>query len=273
MLAVDQREAMRAMLAEHQSEPVTDLQVTEFKLAAARTLTPYASAVLLDKQFVLDRAIEERAVAPECALIVAADEFIPSATEIVSDVQIDPAVDAERYRKQGAQALKLLVIYRPDTAPGPRVAMVEEFIEQCRSHGLISIIEPLSRAPLSGGSWDWDAGVLAAAREVGSLGADLYKAEMPLHGDGTEQELRSACAAITQTVASPWVVLSSGVHRDRFPHAVSQACAEGASGFLAGRAVWSACIGATDPARALKEDAVRRLEVLCETVDDAIARR
>src|SRR5687768_3970599 len=52
MLAVDQREAMRAMFAEHQSEPVSDEQVTGFKLAATRTLTPYASAVLLDKQFV-----------------------------------------------------------------------------------------------------------------------------------------------------------------------------------------------------------------------------
>ena len=36
MLAVDQREALRAMLAEHQADPVTDEQVIEFKLQAAR---------------------------------------------------------------------------------------------------------------------------------------------------------------------------------------------------------------------------------------------
>jgi sulfofructosephosphate aldolase len=273
MLAVDQREAMRAMFAEHQSEPVSDEQVTGFKLAATRTLTPYASAVLLDKQFVLDRAIAERAVAPGCALIAAADEFIPSAEELVADVRIDAAVDPAYYRDRGVQALKLLVIYRPDGDPSPRISMVEEFVDRCRSNGLISIIEPVSRAPLTESDWDWNSGVLAAARELGVLGADLYKAEMPLRGEGSDDEVRAACAAITETVATPWVVLSSGVHRDRFARAVALACAEGASGFLAGRAVWSACIGAPDPLQALRQDAVGRLQLLCETVDDAVTGR
>jgi sulfofructosephosphate aldolase len=34
MLAIDQRESMRAMFAETQSTPVSDQQLTEFKLAA-----------------------------------------------------------------------------------------------------------------------------------------------------------------------------------------------------------------------------------------------
>lgn len=272
MLAVDQREAMRAMFAEHQTEPVTDAQVTEFKLAATRALTPYASAVLLDRQFVLDRAIEESAVAPDCALIAAADEFIPGPRELVADVRIDEAVDPAHYRARGAQALKLLVIYRPDGDSAARIDMVEEFVNRCSRNGLISIIEPVSRAPLADPEWDWDQGVLAAARELGGLGADLFKAEIPLHGEGDEDRVRAGCAAITEAVDSPWVVLSSGVHRDRFPRAVELACAEGASGFLAGRAVWSACIAEPDPLEALGEDAVRRLEMLCQTVDDAVAR-
>lgn len=271
MLAVDQREAMRAMFAEHQSAPVTDQQVTDFKLAATRTLTPYASAVLLDRQFVLDQAIEERAVANSCALIAAADEFIPSPDEFVADVRIDTDVDPEHYRRQGAEALKLLVIYRPDGDPAQRINMVEEFVDRCRANGLISIIEPVSRAPHGvTPDWDWDAGVLAAARELGSLGADLYKAEMPLRGEGSDEEVLAGCASLTAAVSSPWVVLSSGVHRDQFPRAVALACAEGASGFLAGRAVWSACVGQPDTTKALEDDAVRRLEVLCEAVDQAV---
>jgi sulfofructosephosphate aldolase len=75
MLAIDQREAMRNMFAEHQAEPVSDEQVTAFKLAAARILTPYASAVLVDRQFAFDRVVAESAVAPGCGLIAAADEF------------------------------------------------------------------------------------------------------------------------------------------------------------------------------------------------------
>ena len=273
MLAVDQREALRVMLAEHQTAAVSDEQVTEFKLAATRTLSPYASAVLLDKQFVLDRAIDEGVVDEKCALVAAADEFIPSDDEIVADIRIDPSVDPATYRRQGATALKLLVIYRPDTDPDARIAMVEEFVRRCHTHNLISIVEPVSRRPLAGGDWDWNAGVLAAAEELGGLGADLYKAEVPHHGEGDVAVIRDDCAAITDTVDSPWVVLSSGVHADRFPDAVRIACSAGASGFLCGRAVWSGTIGRADYRAALANDAVPRLERLCAIVDEAVAGR
>lgn len=276
MLAVDQREALRNMLIEAGPDPaaaVSDEEVTEFKLAATRILTPYASAVLLDKQFVLDRAIAEHAVADSCALIVAADEFIPGPHEVVGDVRIDAAVDPQHYAEAGATAMKLLVLYRPDEDPDGRVTMVQEFVRRCRAAGLVSIIEPVSRAPRAGGDFDWNAGVLAAARELGALGADLYKAEVPHFGAGDEAGIRRDCAVITEAVASPWVVLSSGVDADLFPRAVSLAIAEGASGFLAGRAVWKASLGAADRAQALRTDAVRRLQALIDTVDEAVAAR
>ena len=276
MLAVDQREALRVMLSEGSEEatqPVSDAEVTDFKLAATRILTPYASAVLLDKQFVLDQAIEAHAVADSCALIVAADEFIPGPTEVVTDVRIDRAVDPAHYAAAGAVAMKLLVLYRPDESPDARISMVGEFVQRCQGAGLVSIIEPVSRGPRSGAAFDWNAGVLAAARELGNLGADLYKAEVPGHGSGDESAIRRDCAAITEAVASPWVVLSSGVDADLFPAAVSLAVSEGASGFLAGRAVWKASLSAADREQALRTDAVHRLQTLVETVDHALAAR
>jgi sulfofructosephosphate aldolase len=42
MLASDQREGLRAMMAEKQNGPVTDRQMSDFKMAALRALTPYA---------------------------------------------------------------------------------------------------------------------------------------------------------------------------------------------------------------------------------------
>jgi sulfofructosephosphate aldolase len=44
MVAVDQREALRGMFATHQTEPVADSMLTQFKVDVARELTPYASA-------------------------------------------------------------------------------------------------------------------------------------------------------------------------------------------------------------------------------------
>ena len=73
MLAVDQREAMRLMFAAAgQPKPIADSVLTDFKVAATRILSPYASAVLADKQFCLEQIVEQGAVANSCGLIVAA---------------------------------------------------------------------------------------------------------------------------------------------------------------------------------------------------------
>lgn len=270
MVAVDQREAMRAMFAEHQDGPVTDEQLVAFKVAATRILSPYASGILVDKQFALDRVIEEKAVHPSCALIVSADRFIAGNGELVTDVELDDSVDPAYYRDHGAVAMKLLVIHRPDGDPAERVALVESFIERCRPAGLLAIIEPLAKAPRDGRAWDWDENVIAAAEELGSLGADLFKAEVPLRGQGDAEEIRQRCAAITAAVATPWVVLSAGVPADAFPRAVELACSAGASGFLAGRAVWASVIGCHDIDRDLGEIAVARLKQLSAAVDAAV---
>lgn len=272
MLAVDQREAMRAMFAEHQADPVSDEQLTEFKLAATRVLSPYASAVLLDKQFAFDAVVAAGAVAPTCGLIAAADHFLAGNGELVTSVEIDRTVDPAEVRKQGAVAMKLLVIYRPDEPGTARIDMVEEFLDRCRTAGLVSIIEPVAKAPRQGGDWDWDTCVVLAAKELGSLGADLYKAEVPFKGQGEEDAIRRRCAEITDAVSSPWVVLSSGVPAERFPRAVELACQEGASGFLAGRAVWASVIGSDDVERDLREVSIPRLQRLADIVDEAVQR-
>lgn len=49
MLAVDQREAMRMMFAAAGAPaPVADSVLTDFKVNAAKALSPYASAILVD---------------------------------------------------------------------------------------------------------------------------------------------------------------------------------------------------------------------------------
>ncbi|HLR97604.1 MAG TPA: hypothetical protein VK053_23995 [Jiangellaceae bacterium] len=272
MVAVDQREALRRMFAEHQDEAVPDTQLTRFKVAATDILSPHASAVLVDRQFGLDRVVEQGVVAPGCGLIAAADHFAPAHGELVGETTIDRGIDPQAVKQQGAVALKLLVIYRPDGGSAQRISMVEEFVDICRRAGLVSIVEPVSRAPVSGRDWDWDAGVLAAASELGALGADLYKAEVPRRGQGEPDEIRRRSAQLSETIASPWVVLSSGVPQDVFPTAVELACTEGASGFLAGRAVWASSIGAPDVEHDLRSSAVARLQRLCDIVDSVVGR-
>lgn len=73
MLAVDQREAMRMMFAAAGAPaPVADSVLTDFKVNAAKALSPYASAILVDQQFCYRQVVEQNAIAKSCAMIVAA---------------------------------------------------------------------------------------------------------------------------------------------------------------------------------------------------------
>ena len=152
-----------------------------------------------------------------------------------------------------------------------RLAIVGDFVARCRVAGLASIIEPVSRQAHDGLSWDFNDGVLKAAKELGSRGAELYKAGLPLYGKGSETEVRREASELTRVIEGPWVVLSSGVSPDDFPTAVEWACRERASGFLAGWALWKGVIGSPDIETALENDALPNLQKLCDVVDRVVS--
>jgi len=274
MLAVDQREAMRLMFAAAGvPAPVTDRHLTDFKVDAAKILSPYASAILVDQQFCYHQIVEQNAIAKSCAMIVAADEFIPGNGIPVDSVVIDNGVDAQAVKRDGGKALKLLVLWRSDEDPAQRLEMVRNFNQLCHANGLLSIIEPVVRPPRRGDVFDREQAIIEAAKELGDSGADLYKVEMPLYGKGTQQALLNASQKLNEQINMPWVILSSGVDEKLFPRAVSVAMQAGASGFLAGRAVWSSVVGLPDTELMLRDISVPKLQRLGEIVDEMMARR
>ncbi|EDE4247088.1 sulfofructosephosphate aldolase [Salmonella enterica subsp. enterica serovar Enteritidis] len=274
MLAVDQREAMRLMFAAAGAKtPVADSVLTDFKVNAAKILSPYASAVLLDQQFCYRQAVEQNAVAKSCAMIVAADDFIPGNGIPVDNVVIDKKINAQAVKRDGAKALKLLVLWRSDEDAQQRLDMVKEFNELCHSNGLLSIIEPVVRPPRCGDKFDREQAIIDAAKELGDSGADLYKVEMPLYGKGARSDLLTASQRLNGHINMPWVILSSGVDEKLFPRAVRVAMEAGVSGFLAGRAVWSSVIGLPDTELMLRDVSAPKLQRLGEIVDEMMAKR
>ena len=270
MLAVDQREAMRLMFAAANA-PSTDRDITQFKVNAAKILSPHASAVLVDNQFCYKQIVEQNAIATNSSMIVAADKFIPGNGIPVDSVCIDKEIDPHQARENGAKALKLLVLWRQDEDPEQRLEMVKNFNQMCHSAGLVSIIEPVVRPPRIGDKFDREQAILAAAKELGDSGADLYKGEMPLFGKGNSSDLLNAAKKLNDQINIPWVILSSGVEANLFCRAVRIAMQAGASGFLAGRAVWSSVIGLPDTELMLKDISVPRLQHLGTIVDEIMA--
>lgn len=273
MLAIDQREALRNMLVDARGAAVSDQDLTDFKVEAARELTPYASAVLVDHEFALDAVVEAGAIRRSCALIASADEFHPGNGIPVDRVTIDAASTPEHAVQLGAKAMKLLVLWRSDEDQQERRALVDEFVSRCHSQDLIAIIEPVVRTPRTHAEFDKEDAILRAADELGDSGADLYKVEMPHGGRGSDETLYAACRELDSRISMPWVILSSGVGPDLFPNAVRQAIRAGAQGFLAGRAVWSCTLPLANYTSALRDLAVPRLARLAQIVDETLAAR
>jgi sulfofructosephosphate aldolase len=261
MVAMDQRESLRTMLAEHHAD-VGDERMRRFKLAVARELAAGASGFLIDRDYV-DDVIAQRLVPPTCGLILAADALQQPPGGVVEDTDVDDRVDPAAARDAGVVALKLLVIWRDDGRRAERVRISRRFVELARSHGLLSVLEGVVRAE------DREAAIVEAARELAAVGPDLYKCEVPLRGRAPADEIEAHAREIDGVVECPWVVLSQGVEPDDFPAAVEASCRGGASGMLAGRALWTSVLAADDPTQLLRERSVPRLRELAAVVDRA----
>lgn len=271
MLAADQRESMRTMFGEQMpGAAVPDGLLSEFKVAVARELGPHVSAILLDRLQggAAIRVTQEEL--PDCGIILAADLLIHEPGGHLVDTRVDPELDAEAAAGQGVSALKLLVLWRGDEgAQGRAIETTEAFLAQCRNAGLPGIVEAIVRAPEDGGAWDREAAIVQAARELGHCSPDLYKAEVPYHGKAEPERIIDACEEISASIDCPWVVLSSGVSPDDFPTAVEAACTGGASGFLAGRAIWRDAVHPHDFTERLRDISVPRAKRLIEVVQTA----
>jgi sulfofructosephosphate aldolase len=263
MVAMDQRESLRTMLAEH-GHDATDERIASFKVAVARELSPHASALLVDSEYGwFDRIVSERLVAPSCGLIMAVDALDQQPGQVVEDTTLDETVDVAAAVEAGVVALKLLVIWRNDAQRARRIEMSQAFSELAHRHGLLSVLEPVVRVPDA----ERETSIVEAAAELSVTGCDLYKCQVPLAGKGDQSEITQWAREIDAATVCPWVVLSQGVDPADFPAAVEAACKGGASGMLAGRAVWTATLGAEDPTQLLREQSVPRLEQLGAIVD------
>ncbi|HVU78072.1 MAG TPA: hypothetical protein VHC67_10845 [Gaiellaceae bacterium] len=261
MVAMDQRESLRTMLARHHDD-VDDARMVQFKLAVARELGPYASGFLIDRRYAYDEIVRDGLLPPSCGLILAADALEQPPGGIVEDTELDRGVEA--VLDPAVVAIKLLVIWRDDAERARRVDTARRFVELARTHELLSVLEPVVRGPEG---FDREAAIVEAASELGRVGCDLYKCEVPTHGAGEPDEITGWSRRIDAAVPCPWVVLSQGVPPERYPAAVEAACRGGASGMLAGRAVWTATLAADDPTALLREHSVPRLQELGAIVD------
>jgi tagatose-1,6-bisphosphate aldolase len=262
-LALDHRQNLRRANPRFQDQA----ELSRFKLDVTRELAPYATAVLLDPEVSAAQAIAAGALPGERGLVVALESTGYTGEATARRSQILPGWSVEKAKRMGAQMVKLLVYYHPDS---PTAAEIEDFTAavaaECQRYDLALMLEPLSY-PLQGEKLSADEKcrvVIETARRLTVLpGVDLLKAEFPLPPDAPPPEWSAACADLNAASRVPWIVLSAAVSFDLYLQQVIAACQAGASGVAVGRAVWQ---------EAVHLDGQARLDFLRTTARDRLIR-
>lgn len=255
MLAVDQRPPiMNHVKAVHGVDAPPDMAVVEVKRALLAALAPEASAVLLDPVWAWPFAHD--VVAPGQGLIVTLEDHRFEDTHEGRRSRAIPAWSVEKIKRMGADAVKVLAWFRPDAGRGA-IEHQQDFVravgEDCRRYDLPFVFELLVH-PFAGAAHD-DAEdpakrpdlVLESVRRFAGpeYGVDLFKLESPLPAaaipdpDGAEAgRVQALFDLLAQAAGRPWMLLSAGASAETFAHTLTFALRAGASGFLAGRAIW-----------------------------------
>ena len=247
MCAMDHRSSLRHLIEEG-TEEVNYEEMVQRKLELCSSLAPHASAVLLDPIFGAAQCIGHGVLPKSTGLLVSIEASGYGGGREYRMTELQDGWNVEKIKRMGASAAKLLVYYRPDLVElaGKLLNMVDMIAMECIKYDLPFVVEPLSY-PV--GEEVNNAAqfatvkeqlVLKTARDITALPVDVLKAEFPadLRYKRNKAELIDLCHQLDMSSPVPWVVLSAGIDFELFCQQVEIACQGGASGFLAGRAIW-----------------------------------
>jgi tagatose 1,6-diphosphate aldolase len=253
MLAVDQRLPIMGRI-EAAHGRVVDAEVTAVKRALLANLAPAASAVLCDPIWAYPFSHE--LVAPGQGLIVTLEDHRYEDGPGGRRTRAIPGWSVEKIKRMGGDGVKVLAHYRPDAAREV-IAHQQVFVRAvgaaCRRFDVPFVLELLVY-PLTGSTPDVIEDpktraelVLASVQTFAEpeFGVDLFKLETPVPADALPAPEAKEAATIQglfdelgRAAGRPWVLLSAGASAESFRRALTFALRAGASGFLAGRAIW-----------------------------------
>jgi tagatose 1,6-diphosphate aldolase len=267
VLALDHRQNLRRALNPGNPSLVTDAELSRFKLDVAAGIASEATAVLLDPEYSAAQAVAAGVIPNGVGLIVAVESTGYTGDPTARQCQILPSWSVDKAKHMGADAIKLLVYYHPDSSTASEIEVfVRQVADDCIKHDIALMLEPLSYSldedkKLT--SQEKHAVVVETARRLTPLGVDVLKAEFPLDAQAGQNIWEEACAQVSSVSVVPWVLLSAAVDYETYVRQVIVACSAGASGIAVGRAVWK---------EAVNMDAASRLEFLRTTASQRLQR-
>ncbi|MGH9660974.1 MAG: tagatose 1,6-diphosphate aldolase [Bryobacteraceae bacterium] len=279
--AMDQRGSLQKSIAKEKgidSKQVTVEMMSEFKTAVTRTLTPHASAILLDPEFGLPAS---RSRSANAGLLLAYEKSGYDNTQPGRLPDLLPEVSVQRIRNWGGNAVKILIYYTPfDDARVNDIkhAFIERIGAECETHQIPFFLEFIGYDPAGGDEKGLEFAkrkpeiVTRSMEEFSKPGyrVDVLKVEVPVNAEYVEgssvykgQKAYTRAEALehfrnaASVAAKPFIYLSAGVSNAQFTESLNMASESGAdfSGVLCGRATWKEGIPvyAKQGARALED--------------------
>lgn len=247
MCALDHRGSLLKMLSAGQSQGAGYQEMVDFKLDLCRVVAPHATAILLDPIYGAAQAIAAGVIPRTTGLLVSLEESGYSGEAEARVTNLLPEWDVKKIRKMGATAAKLLLYYRPDVdVASKQLDTVQKLAADCVAEDMPFVVEPVSYRVANKEASPEDFAkvkpklVVETARQITALPIDVLKAEFPadLEYEKDKARLSDLCHQLNEASQVSWVILSAGVNFELFYQEVELACRAGASGFLAGRALW-----------------------------------
>ena len=292
-LAIDQRGAIKKMMAKIDAEKATEQMIVDFKIAVSKELTKYSSSILLDPEYGLPAS---KVRDEDAGLLIAYEKTGYDANAVGRLPDLLPIWSAKRLKEEGADAVKILLYYdidEGDEINEQKHAFVERIGSECIAEDIPFFLEIIS----------YDANIDdAKSKEYAKVkphkvndamklfsadryNVDVLKMEVPVNMDFVEgygeevvytrdEALRlfkeqSDCSPL------PFIFLSAGVTAEMFQETLRFAKEAGSTfnGVLCGRATWAKGVDAFMESEEkgyewLKSEGRKNIEDLNEVIHD-----
>lgn len=249
VVAADQRGGMREVLADtpEARKAIDAATLGRVKSGLVRHLANKAACVLLDAVTAVPDVVEDGTLARDTGLLIGLDDSGWNTDGQGYRIsKLSPGINARKVRELGGTGAKLMVYLRADRpdANAANIQTIRECVADFAAEDVLLVVEFLTYRLADESEADYKSAfpdlVVEGTRICIENGAKVLKIPYP----GTPE----ACRRVTELCDGiPWAVLSAGVDHETFLGQVETSMANGASGVIAGRALWKDCIS-LDPA-------------------------
>jgi len=250
--ALDHRESLKKIINPKNPNSVSFEDMRKIKSEFIRIFSPYSSGLILDTEIGI-KACPDRL---KTGLLIS----IEKSGYKEGNGRITELITSVNEIKRMGDVVKLLIYYNPDRKSSKKqFSLVKNVFDDCIKYEI-----PLACEILTYDIEDKESIIVGIAKKFSKV-SDILKLEFPGEIDNSINDLLKNCRDVDNASKVPWVVLSRGVGYEIFKKQVEIAIRSGASGFMAGRALWKDWLKDKN-----EKECVDRLKNLCKIAENGV---